>query len=154
MRITIPAVRFADTPVAALVFLDVDGVLHTAFGGDKEFKVSCMKALCHLVHETQAALVLSSTWRLEPEGRASVEAALSAYGLPPLIGMTGSEARSRRHVEILDALALFPEASRWVVLDDQTIRLGRFVQTDGRTGMKKADAERAIHVLTGSALNH
>ena len=48
-----------------VIFLDVDGVLHPATVRTelRMFDEGCMKQLKSLLEETQAEIVLSSTWR-------------------------------------------------------------------------------------------
>jgi hypothetical protein len=69
-----------------LVFLDVDGVLHSEDDGDAEenrgvFQPRCMKQLQRLVLGSGVRLVLSSTWRESPATTRLVERKLQQWGM-------------------------------------------------------------------------
>lgn len=87
----------------AVIFLDIDGVLNCAttkqqfngvIGIDAE-KVAIMK---RILDETEASVVLSSTWRIDQDWRL----ALSSAGLPlhRFIGVTGRAVSRIRGEEI------------------------------------------------------
>ena len=50
------------TAPVRVVFLDVDGVLHS-LAGDEMFNSACMDRLRRIVHSSNATIVLSSSWR-------------------------------------------------------------------------------------------
>ena len=146
----------------AVVFLDVDGVLHPARPGRRKgarFRPEAMEAL-GTVLRGGAAVVLSSSWRLSEAGVSAVDAALVAAGLPPSAGRTPVSRRcGARPREILSWLDAHPPARAWVALDDIDLpraarpgeergRLrGRCVTTDPRTGLRPEDAEKALRIL-------
>merc|ERR1712183_758387 len=82
-----------------LIFLDVDGVLHSFHGACRPFYPRCMRALARIVQETAAVIVLSSSWRLRPYdiGRGAVDKALAKYGIAPVIGQTPHMEELRVH---------------------------------------------------------
>lgn len=147
-----------------VLFLDIDGVCHPfdAASPGAFFKHSCMAALKAVVDSTGAALVLSSSWQSTVDGRAAVDAALKAEGIPSCAGQTllpGKSTRGSergRALEIREWVARHPQmcASGWLALDDLDLRTlldGRAVRTDAMVGMTQADARRAIHLLQPAA---
>lgn len=162
-----------------IIFLDIDGVLNNAtranwlhenvrkgsgFGlpwelDDGNITVETtgwdpanVEALWHIIDETDAQIVISSTWRL---GRRSVwfrEISKKAFGRAfPVIDLTPviNEIGSIRGDEVNRWLEGAPVVERWVCLDDD----GDFhpennlVQTDMEIGLTMEDAQQAIKIL-------
>ncbi|CAK9062568.1 unnamed protein product [Durusdinium trenchii] len=74
-----------------VIFLDVDGVLHPADapGGnaleDEDlFRRPCLERLAWVANHGHAAIVLSSSWRLDKDSLAEVERHLASVGLSVL----------------------------------------------------------------------
>ena len=62
-----------------IVFLDVDGVLHSIFARTESqlFRSDCLKRLKKIIEQTGAKIVLSSSWRKSAAGRQAVNQQLS-----------------------------------------------------------------------------
>ena len=166
---------------SSIVFLDIDGVLNNerhatwlhenvqkgaGFGMPWELESgnitpetvgwdpANLEALWHIIDETDAKIVVSSTWRL---GRRSVffrEISKVAFGRAlPVIDITPviNEIGSIRGDEVNQWLEGAPMVERWVCLDDD----GDFhpnnnlVQTNMEVGLTMEDARRAIEILKG-----
>lgn len=122
-----------------------------------------MLHLKHIVDQTGASIVLSSTWREEPSSLRAVNAKLREHGLADCVGCTGaaldeSDHRRRRGREIMDVVGKTPGLAGYVVLDDSDLTLGtdeldraHFCRTDMGRGLTEADVHRAIGMLTNKA---
>lgn len=144
-----------------VIFLDVDGVLNCNARRQfvREIDPAPTALLLQVIQQTDAKLVLSSTWRI---GRYDeLEAMLTARGFPvgTLIGSTPvlcDEAREGsvlviarpRSAEILAWLADHPEVTNYVSLDDgDDARVpGHFVRTTWAHGFEAQHAQRAIEL--------
>lgn len=159
-----------------LIFLDIDGVLNNGrhatllheknpglgFGrpwalDDGDFSVENVgwdpknvDALMHIVNETGAEIIISSTWRI---GRRLpfFRQCFKVFNVcPPILGMTG-QLHNRIRGDEVDALLEKVEADSWVCLDDD----GDFhphnnlIQTDFDIGLTMEQAEEAIDILKG-----
>lgn len=136
-----------------VIFLDVDGVLNTPklikkFGYDHIDPV-LVALLARIVRETEARIVLSSTWRIDENNRNMVEAALAQHGLE-LLGSTPVYKKEfldwvRRHEEIGAWLAE-NQVSKFAILDDLDDAgiEGSFFQTDENLGLTVEIAEKVI----------
>ena len=165
--------------VPKVIFLDFDGVMNTErYIAERRrnglpvsdrygylFDPEAVENLRRIIDATGAAVVISSSWRLEGEER--MEAMWYERTLPgQLIGVTGQSphanfpmsagetAGAAKGEEIrgwLKEHVLKPY--RYVIFDDEAdIRPEQrphFIQTDPRIGITRADAERAIQILNG-----
>lgn len=154
-----------------VVFLDIDGVMNSfasakRFGSYQTFAPESVEALNHILAETGAEIVVSSTWRLS-RSIGDLTGVLWGQGVKcrPVIGMTPqlvdrvtSSAdvvlwRSKeRGLEITAWLEKFgANVESYVVLDDDSDagvgHDGCFVQTEFEVGLTTADAQRAIAIL-------
>jgi hypothetical protein len=134
-----------------IIFLDIDGVLNThksigRFGFD--FIDHILVALvARIVQETQAKVVLSSTWRIDKKDRELALRALQEQDLeihdftPVLVG-------EDRHVEI-QAWLDKNQVERFAILDDDPDAKieGNFFRTDESLGLTVEIAERVIKHL-------
>ena len=161
------------------IFLDIDGVLNCEtsksccgpfIGIDKD-KV---KRLAKIVNETQAILILTSTWKINwypknkyPKYEDGDKYSLLTYNCGKYLNnhlwkkgkliikdATKEERISQRGHGIRDYLYKHSEITNWVVLDDEVffdfddkIVLPSLVQTDPYYGLTDDDAETAIKIL-------
>lgn len=140
-----------------VIFLDVDGVLNTpklirSFGFHHIDDI-LVALVARIVRETDARIVLSSTWRVNEKNRKLVEDALARHGLvifgcTPVIrrseGWTG-DGWVRRHEEI-QAWLRANEAVSFAIIDDweDAEIVGSFFQTDEDLGLTVEIAEKVI----------
>lgn len=144
--------------------LDIDGVLVT-LGSLKQGSGlyaqpdrGCIIALNSITRRTGAAIVVSSTWRLQ--GFEEIRKTLSDWGVEAkVIGitpvLTKKTGRVWVTVERCDEISLWlaghPKVEQFVILDDDR-DMGKLahahVQTSFLTGLTGEDAHRAIAILT------
>lgn len=154
-----------------VIFLDIDGVLNRDDGGVK-IEEEFVKRLAHIVEETEAEIILSSSWRgmyechVDPDSNyknENVGLLLDMFERYSLVisGTTPdlSSGPYARPLEIRVWLEAQKEQERFVILDDETFWewnwLGDyFVCTTHRNangryvcGMTDEDAEKAIEIL-------
>eukprot|EP00913_Durusdinium_trenchii_P004071 g3772.t1 len=105
--------------LTAVLFLDVDGVLHPvqARHPRQQFSTNCLALVAEVVKATGASICLSTAWRLDPSARRFVEEKLREVGLGPPVGRTPNLAQFHRSREILAWVTRF-KPSTWVALDD------------------------------------
>jgi len=140
---------------AIVVFLDVDGVLHSLYG-EEIFRESCCRLLQQLLLATGAAIVLSSSWREDPGKVALLNEMLRSRRLMPVHDCT-RVLNGPREEEICEWLRRHPEARRWVAIDDLDLQSrgteharrmhGHFVQTCKHIGLTSRDVELAKAIL-------
>jgi len=138
-----------------VIFLDIDGVLHSLYGNDI-FRESCCTLLQFIVRATGASIVLSSTWRTEEAKVDMINQMLRERGILPAVGRT-KDMGTHREVEICEWLDRNPQVLRWIVIDDQdligrctdsAVRMrGHFVRTDSSFGLRAWDAALAVSFL-------
>eukprot|EP00747_Dinoflagellata_sp_TGD_P167762 gnl/TRDRNA2_/TRDRNA2_192818_c0_seq1.p1 gnl/TRDRNA2_/TRDRNA2_192818_c0~~gnl/TRDRNA2_/TRDRNA2_192818_c0_seq1.p1 ORF type:complete len:299 (-),score=39.36 gnl/TRDRNA2_/TRDRNA2_192818_c0_seq1:74-970(-) len=140
---------------SVVVFLDVDGVLHSLYGNEF-FTENCMRAFDQIVLSSNATVILSSTWRLKPNAMTSVHAVLKKRGLMGIADRTPDLSSRKigdvaREEEILHWLRLHPEVQHWIAIDDmdlaaadsphRAVMRDHFVKTDSSVGL-----QRHVHV--------
>lgn len=151
-----------------IIFLDIDGVLNSSdyrqrMGMDYFSQVidrRKMPLLKHIVEETGAEVVLSSTWRkfwnpgenqLDPAGQ-YIHDIFREYGLW-IHSKTDVLERAGRNEEIQAWLARYPYVDGYVILDDKDFGWSdalraHFVQTDlNGDGLEESQVQRIIDVL-------
>ena len=143
-----------------LVFLDVDGVLHSINAHDQDtLNSSCCDSLETIVRATDARLVLTGAWRLYPALVERVEALLKKRGLRPLLGKAPS-LTAKGHNREREIRAWFVNnrpkkdpGRRWIALDAGRLDglRGHLVRTDGEKGLTQLDATIATGLLRGDA---
>lgn len=142
-----------------IIFLDYDGVLNTdytreeLYGYDKLCPDLCLRMI-KLVHELDAQIVLSTSWRHEPKsaheaprcewakGRTPDERAMLETYRERIIGVTRYPKLSdTRETEILDYLS-FAKPKKWVAIDDMFLSFvsPHYLQTDERDGFTEERA--------------
>jgi hypothetical protein len=102
-----------------IIFLDIDGVLNCQktterFHGFVSIDPKLVKRLNRILKETDAKIVLSSTWRLFEDNKEILEKTGIKYidVTPSFHGLRGEE--------INDWLSKHPEVDRYVILDDDS----------------------------------
>lgn len=146
-----------------VVFLDVDGVLHSLHGSNDFFVEECMQTLKKIMHGSGASIVLSSTWRTRADQVTLLNRQLRSYGISEVVDQTKDFSNGQhrfhraREEEICEWLDRHPEVKRWVVLDDldlvaadspQAMRLrGHFVKTDSEVGLRFEHVAKAFTCL-------
>lgn len=153
-----------------VLFLDIDGVLNHAGwrpnGKRRRFDPEACDQLERVVRETDARIVVSSSWRLG-EDLASLKDRLFSCGLgcvdriidmtPSLGGSRVKDAtgalvyRDRRRGDEIAAWLREAHVTSYVIVDDDDDVLDeqqtRFVQTSWDRGFQATHADRAIRIL-------
>merc|ERR1719329_388124 len=130
----------------ALIFLDVDGVLHGVGAPDDElFSPMLLANLRRVVDATGARIVLSSAWRLEARSAARVGAELADAGMPLPFSATPNVCPGRaagRAMEIdawMQGHRRLIDGERWLAIDDipmeEELSERRVVTTDPDEGL-------------------
>ncbi|CAE8733923.1 unnamed protein product [Polarella glacialis] len=144
----------------AIVFLDVDGVLHSveahpeAFLGHQQLLL-----LKRILEATGARIVLSTTWRRDPAHLQQVLDALDGVGIERPIGATPDLWRAGRASEISAWLAANASlvAGQWVSLDDlpleEELPSQHVVTLDGLLGLTAEKVSEAIAKLSARESN-
>lgn len=148
----------------AIVFLDIDGVLNNQElcrkpGGRERFSPEAVEALREILETTGARIVLSSSWRTDIAHR--IEPTFRANGLGDMFGriiahtpvIPDAPEETCRADEIDQWITSNPQyQDRFVVVDDDPcIKAsfpGRHVLTNDETGLTRADAIKAIGILS------
>jgi hypothetical protein len=135
-----------------VIFVDIDGVLNYPKIWGKTGPAAMDPRLVHMlakvVEETEAKCVLSSTWRLG-DGYEETLKCLEFLGWENVrevfIGKTPVSGTSVRGIEIGEWLHENPEATSFVILDDDN-DMGNFmnhlVRTNPKTGLTEKDIEK------------
>merc|ERR1711937_456837 len=136
-----------------VLFLDVDGVLHSYFAKRESelFRRDCMQRLKKIVNETGCKIVLSSSWRATPERKATVNRHLQSYGIAPVHDCTRIRGNEYlRHEDVLFWVKQNPQVGdRWIAIDDLPMpQLGQhYVQTEPDEGLVDHNVKHAIRIL-------
>ena len=148
-----------------IIFLDIDGVL-IAYPEEEAtkpvFTPRCVDAFRMIFTAVPTAkVVFCTTWRLPPQVNQLHEQWL-LHGFPPSLAIGGTpdlrgdptvSRLHRRGLEILAWLKANPDATRWVVLDDDRpaiepiLELHHCVFTNPECGLTSDGALRAIEIL-------
>lgn len=152
-----------------VIFLDIDGVLNNQQTNAKTpvgfigINNSLLKRFSKLVKETNARIVLSSTWKKEwhrderfctEDGKYMVKKFRQQKLLifDKIKDVNGR--LSLRGASIMQYLENHPEVEEWVVIDDDEFDfakypeiMDRFVHTDNLKGLVEDDVQKAIGLL-------
>ena len=101
----------ARAPAQSVLFLDVDGVLHSNWC-DELFEDAPMRHLKDILQRSGAVICLSSSWRCSSWGVEEVNAQLERLGLDPVVDRTPLHGFATRSDEIVHWLALHPLVER------------------------------------------
>jgi hypothetical protein len=135
-----------------VIFLDVDGVL-VLWGS--AFDPTCMYNLKTIIDQTDAKIVVSSTWRLYGCYDQLLDG-LDYYGIDKnrVIGKTPDISFNNvgRHVEILSWLSDNPQVKRYVIIDDDISAAipdspDSYFQTNFKSGLFKRMAKKVVSYL-------
>lgn len=141
-----------------IIFLDIDGVLNSESFAKKKtrknFDPECVKRLNQIIQETNADIVISSSWKLSPS---SVYMAFKDEGVEGnIIGMTPNfifddwREDKTRGAEIEQWLMENP-CDNYIILDDDELfkkeQKKHWIQTDYQIGLTDGDVEKAITLL-------
>jgi hypothetical protein len=136
-----------------IIFSDIDGVLNRrATPNPRKFPyVADPELVAHLhgvLEQTQAQIVLTSTWRYDPAGLFSAK----HWGIP-FIDITPDLPKEPRRNEILAWLRDHPAVSRYAVLDDEDDELDGLplFQPSAVTGLTGQMAQGLVDYLTGTS---
>jgi hypothetical protein len=132
-----------------VIFLDIDGVLNTTTTPKptQDARVvdrTLLSRLTMLVQHTGAQVVLSSTWRHDPDGLTSAE----RLGIPFMDVLPDMRPRPRNE-EIKAWLGAHPNVQRFIVIDDDDDDLDAFplFQPSASTGITDKIVEAATDYL-------
>uniref|UniRef100_A0A7S3TSU6 Uncharacterized protein n=1 Tax=Strombidinopsis acuminata TaxID=141414 RepID=A0A7S3TSU6_9SPIT len=139
----------------AIIFLDVDGVLHPVDAPQEDFLHSKhLEELRRVVDASGARIVLSSTWRLDAGHAYQLSNAIAGMGLQRPIGATPDYWQQGRAAEIsawLATNAALVDGGRWLAIDDLPLTPdlpeAHVITTDGNVGLTKELADAAIAKL-------
>ncbi len=137
-----------------ILFLDIDGVLCLLQDeGSEKLDPTACEHLKRIIEKTGCKLVLTSTWRLYPKYVRLLLDQLAPYGITKADFLGKTDLLNTRAEEILDFYKRHGKIERFVILDDKKIRSKRIpadclIQTNGRTGITEAIAEKCIALLS------
>ena len=150
-----------------ILFLDIDGVLNSDAFADymlEEDNVDIFNEdmlderaiiqLKKIIMATDAEIVLSSSWRWYKDTRDKVHRQLQAKDID-FVDTTPLEIDTAmsRGMEIKAWLDEHPEVERFVILDDDDLRIQEYlpyhVKTTFRYGLTREKAAEAIQILNG-----
>lgn len=142
-----------------IIFLDIDGVMNSYSSSlsDKHeslaFDSRAVENLKHIIYETGAKVVVSSTWRIGETTNSMKRNIFSHYELDHhVIGLTAHFIETIRGLEIEDYLLnnKYGKAESFVILDDDT-DMGNLkpfhVHVNRVCGLSRDDAKKAIEIL-------
>jgi HAD domain in Swiss Army Knife RNA repair proteins len=134
-----------------VIFLDIDGVLNCSkTPNPRKFPYVVDKRLLgrlkKLLDRTEAKVVLSSSWRLDPVGLYAAK-----HCGVPFIDVCPDKPRSPRCKEILGWLSDHPKATRYAVIDDEDDELDDLplFQPSAKTGLTMDIVRAAENYLNG-----
>ena len=150
-----------------VIFLDIDGVLNHQKHYEwlmttneptlmqrvypySEFNPKSCQLLNEIIKETDAQIVVSSSWRLDGEAR--LNALFKHFDLPRIYSITPC-LNTARGIEIDAWLAAHPEVDKYIILDDDedmnSEQLPFFIKTNPyEDGLNEEVKNKAINILT------
>lgn len=138
-----------------VIFLDIDGVVHPVQVTREYqfFRRDKMSLLRHLVQQSNAQIVLSSAWRLQPRTMSIVNQQLIRHGLDKVIDKTADfGVAGKRSAEILHWVKQ-NEPSAWIAIDDidlacdESRLANHFIHTNSQIGLTAEQCERGLRLL-------
>lgn len=148
-----------------VIFLDCDGVLNSQEGGFGVPEDDKIQRLKRVVDETEAVIVLSSSWRYAEGYRDSsgirrlydslinhlANYGLSLYSSTPIKGTIRGEEIDEWIMNCGEDITSF------VILDDDSDmepHMDKLVKTDYRKGLQDEEVQKAIRILKGDELKY
>jgi len=139
-----------------IIFLDIDGVVCPL--RSPSWPKRCLDSLIYILQHTQARVVLSSTWRLNPETYQAVNEVLLQNGFQECMSCTPQLGQEiLRPQEILKWLEEYKgHVISWVAIDDFPLTLddnfkarfeGHFVLCKSTVGLNMELAIQAVKIL-------
>lgn len=145
-----------------VIFLDVDGVLNRCGKSHRKLEADLIALLCRIVDETDATIVLSSTWRLFPKAVEELEAVFRDSGL--VIHSHTPDLSSKRPSGVYVARQRGDEIQKWmednwtpanfVILDDNSDMshlIRHLLKTSSFAGLTPFIVQQAIARLNSPA---
>ena len=145
-----------------IIFLDIDGVLNserTRAEGDHDIAPPLLSNLAHVVVQTNAEIVLSSTWRLVAPLQQQVRETLLTHGIGPLRGATPDIEGKCLGDRVDEIMAWRAEhdssgAAPYIAIDDlplcamnKALDEQHFVGTSDTVGLTREKAAEAVRKL-------
>ena len=135
-----------------MIFLDFDGVVAPIRRWDRygDLDPTCVQVLNEIVKESNADVVVSSTWRYG-KTVAKLQELLDAKGfLGRVVDMTPSLPPGTDRTDEITAWLADKDVAGYVVIDDHVVSgalRSRLVLTEPGYGLRPADVQRAIATL-------
>ncbi len=134
-----------------IIFLDVDGVLNNAktMVRMKMLDDKCIIRLKKILDNTNAKIVLSSTWRLRKDSIGiKLYEAFKKNGIDPKLLIGRTPHLYKRENEINQWIRNH-NVNKWIAIDDMSLKLPEehFVNTSFFTGLTDKDVKKAIKLL-------
>ena len=149
-----------------VIFLDIDGVLNHQKHYEwlmttneptlmqrvypySEFNPKSCQLLKDIIDETDAQIVVSSSWRLDGENR--LNSLFKYFGLPRIYSTTPC-LNTARGIEIAAWLSAHPDVDKYIILDDDedmnSEQLPFFIKTNPyEDGLNEEVKNKAINIL-------
>lgn len=152
-----------------IIFLDIDGVIANTHRSHYLHKTTIDKEACmmlaKLISDSNAKLVISSTWRLGDSDNMDWFRLLQTMGLPAGSlyyhdddWRTEPKHDNPRGDRIADWLAKHPEVTEYVIIDDDGDMLDwqmpNFVHVDAIEGFGMRNYNRAMAIFNGKEMGH
>lgn len=149
-----------------IIFLDIDGVVST-FEYKWRLDINKLLLLNNIIYETNAKIVISSSWRHGCKTIEELKNHFRTFRLPSIlknkiddmflqyiVGMT--PIGENRGEEIKQYLETHNDIESYVILDDDSDmlkeQLFNFVQTDGFEGLTTREVKLCISILKGEKI--
>lgn len=138
-----------------VIFLDIDGVLNNAKSKEESLTFPCvddgnLQHLKHVIEETNASIVLTSTWKEDYQEDDAVRHFLDDN--LPICDITDDKILNRGK-GILAYLSARRDVESFVILDDEAFDfedcglMDHWVKTSFGCGLTEEDAKKAIRIL-------
>lgn len=164
-----PSVTRKESINGAIIFLDIDGVMHSDYYDDvlqrrrsyaydeygPLFDPECVKSLQYIVDETGADIVISSSWK-EDMDLQDFQEMWQQRSLPGKVIATTPCLDGIRGEEIKAWQDASPSRCPYVILDDMDAdqfledQIPHFVIINAYCGLDSDSAERAVQILRGA----